>query len=82
MPKGTLSFNLNDSDEKMAFNRAVKSTDLAIALFELRYNLIRGLEYEFDGGKIQTPEDALERFRQKINELFEENNINIDDLIN
>lgn len=41
MAKATLEFDMNDPDDAKAFKRAVKSTDMAIVLFEITHNLRR-----------------------------------------
>lgn len=41
--KATIEFNLNEPEDAMAHMRCVKAADMAIALFEIRYNLVRRL---------------------------------------
>ena len=45
--KATLEYNLNNPDDRMAHMRAVKSYDMACALFEITNNLKRILEHRF-----------------------------------
>jgi hypothetical protein len=42
--KATLSYNLNDPDDRMAHMRAVKSLDMASALFDITRNLKKQVE--------------------------------------
>jgi len=85
MAKATLEYDLNDFDDAMAHRRAVKSNDMAIVLHELEYNLHKRIERELEAKEFEgirpTEFDVIELYRERIAELFEENNINIDELI-
>jgi len=85
MGKATLEFDLNDSDDRMAHMRAVKSTDMACAIFQICYNAKKALEYDIEGkesrGEEVTPYDAVHMTMEKIHEIFEEYGINIDELL-
>ena len=85
MAKATLEYDLNDFDDAMAHRRAIKSTDMAIVLHEIQYNLHKRIEHELEGkefeGKSVSEFEVIQIYREKIAELFEENNINIDELI-
>lgn len=67
--KAKLEFNLEDLDDVMAHLRCVKSLDMALTLFKIQ-GIIRD-KWEFNAVEIQ----------QKINEAFEEYDINLEDLI-
>jgi len=67
--KAILEFDLNDHDERMAHLRAVKSTSMAIVLFEIQHNLFRGIE------------ENNTSIIEKINDLIHEHGINLDELI-
>lgn len=69
----TLSFNLDDADDRMAHLRAIKSTDLALALWHIMYNTKKTLEEKTD----QDLEEVYEIFWK----VLEEYNINLDKLI-
>lgn len=79
--KSTLKFNLNDSDDKMAFERATKATELSIIIWELIYNVPRQIENEIESDKLLERYEVLEAYQKKLRELCEENNIQIDRLI-
>lgn len=64
--KATLTFNLDDPDDRMAHLRCVKSLDMAIALFEIKNNSGR---YAQD----------VEQYSNEIQNAL--GNINIDELI-
>jgi hypothetical protein len=81
MATATLTFDLNDSDDMIAHLRAVKSLDMAMALWEIVHNTKKGLEWSMEG-KEMDKYDALEMVYEKIREILEEHNIKTDELIN
>jgi len=72
--KAILEFNLDEPDDRMAHLRCIKSTDMAIVLFDIIYNLRKEIE------NIDTDE-KLDLFYDKLNAIMEEQGINIDELI-
>lgn len=80
MAKGTLKYDLSDVDDAYAHKRAVKSLDLALALWEITHNTKKGLEWSMEGKEIDKY-DALELVFEKIHEIISEHNIDLDDLI-
>jgi hypothetical protein len=86
MAKGILEFDLNDTNDSMAHLRAVKSTDMAIVLHDLSYNIHRRIEREIEARELKgegvTQFDVIQMYKESIAELFEEQGINIDQLIN
>lgn len=73
-------------EERKAFMAAVKSTDMAIALFDIIYNVSKGVERHYDGMNDEEydklrPLDGIELMEERIGQILEENGINIDDLI-
>ena len=86
MAKATLEFDLNDPDDKMAHLRCVKSTDMAIALFEIEMNLKKKMERELEAkemrGETVDPYDSIQMIMDYIFETIHENGINIEELIN
>lgn len=81
MAEAILKYDLNDTDDAMAHMRAVKSLDMALALWEIIYNTKKGIEWSMDGKDI-SKYDALDMVYEKIYEILEEHNIKLDDLIN
>ena len=80
MPKATIEYNLDDSDDQMAHLRAIKSLDMALLLWEIAYNTKKKLEYEVgenkaDGYKI------IDMFYDGFWEGMNERGINLDELI-
>jgi hypothetical protein len=81
--KATLTYNLDNPDDKMAHLRAIKSLDMAIILHELEYNLHKRIERQLEvESKQYTDMEVVQMYRDEITELVKENNINIDELIN
>ena len=81
MAKGILEYDLNDSDDAMAHLRAVKSLDMAMALWEIVHNTKKGLEWSMEDKEIDKY-DALELVYKKIHEILDDHNISTDELIN
>jgi hypothetical protein len=70
----TLSFNLDEPDERMAHLRAVKATEMAIVLFEVQTQLTKKLE--------ALGIERVEVVMEEINKIYESQNIILDELIN
>ena len=80
MATAKLKYDLDDFDDRMAHLRAVKSLDMAMALWDITHNTKKGLEWSMEGKEIDKYE-ALELVYEKIYEILEEHNIKLDDLI-
>jgi len=80
MAKATLEYNLSDPDDAMAHLRAIKSLDMAMALWDIVHNTKKGLEWSMEGKDIDKY-DALELVFEKIHEILGEHNIITDELI-
>jgi len=83
--KATLSFNLEDPDDRRAHLRCVKAEDMAQILWDIQF---RVLESSMDKVKTLEEKDDISRDAQvicavleEINNLLERHSINIDDLI-
>jgi hypothetical protein len=81
MAKGILEFDLSDQDEVIAHKRAVKSFDMAMALWEITHNTKKSLEWSLENKDIDKYE-TLELVFNKIYEILNENNINTEEFIN
>jgi hypothetical protein len=81
MAKATLEYDLSDPDDVMEHKRAVKSLDMAMALWDIVHNTKKGLEWSMEGKEIDKY-DALELVYEKIREILDDHNINTDELIN
>jgi hypothetical protein len=82
--KATLSYNLNDPDDRMSHLRAVKSLDMASALFEITRNLKKKIEHRYEDIDNTNNDvfDGIDAVFDEIYDILEDNNIDIDELIN
>lgn len=82
--KAILRYNLNDPDDAMAYKRANKSLDMAMALWEIIFNVYKQTEREFseDEKTNDIQYETLEKVFEKIREILNDNEINIENLIN
>jgi hypothetical protein len=80
MAKAKIEYDLSDIDDMYAHKRAVKSLDMALALWEITHNTKKGLEWSMEGKEIDKY-DALEMVFEKIHEIISEHSIDLDDLI-
>jgi hypothetical protein len=78
--KATLEFNLDDSDDEMAYQRCIKSKDMAMALWEITHNTKKNLEYTLESTASKF--ESLEVIFDKIYEILRDNKIDIEQLIN
>ena len=77
---GILEFNLDDSADMQAYLRAVKSTKLAITLWEMDQYLRSQTKYASD----LMPEavyKSLQETRDKLHEIMSDNSIDLDELM-
>jgi hypothetical protein len=84
MSKALLEFNLDDIDDQLAFNRATKSLNLSLALWkisQLKDKLEFHIEVNIDENDPDAKWDARDYILEEIRAIFEEYNINIDELI-
>ncbi len=85
MAKATLEFDLNDFDDKMAHKRAVKSTDLALAIWEIEMNLRKRLERQLEAKEMKNEDvevyDVIDMCMENILNTIRDHNIDIEDLI-
>jgi hypothetical protein len=79
--KAELHFNLDDADDLMAHTRCIKATDMALVLWELVHNSKKSLEWKMESNSINRY-DALDMVFERISELLEEHDVNVDKLIN
>lgn len=83
MAKGILKFNISDPDENQDFKRAVKSFDMAMALWDI-LQLRKKMENRFDGQDNTNNDvfDGIEEMANEISTILEKYNIDIDELVN
>jgi hypothetical protein len=80
MAEAILKYDLNDTDDAMSHMRAIKSLDMALALWELLNNSKRTLDRAMHEKEMDKYE-ALDMVYERIYELMDEHNIKLDDLI-
>jgi hypothetical protein len=80
MAKAKIEFDLNDIDDRMAHLRAVKSLDMAMALWDITHNTKKGLEWALENKDVDKYE-VLEMVFEKIYEILDEHNVNTDELV-
>jgi hypothetical protein len=81
--KAKLHYDLNDPNDRMAHMRAVKSLDMASALFDITRNLRKHVERKFENDdKEYDVFDGVQEVFDRIHEILGDNNIDIDELIN
>lgn len=81
MPQATLTFDLTDSDDVMAHARAVKSLDLALAIWDIVHNTKKSLEWSLESKEDISRYDVVDLVYEKIYAILEEHDIVIDKLI-
>jgi hypothetical protein len=81
MAIGKLEYNLNDQDDQIAHLRAVKSLDLAMALWDMDGYLRSETKYAPDSIKPEVY-DTLQSVRDKLHEIMNKHSIDLDELIN
>ena len=80
MAEAILKYDLNDSDDAMAHMRAVKSLDLALALWDITHNTKKRIEWSLESKELNKYE-VLDLVYERIYEILDEHNIKLDDLI-
>lgn len=79
--KAKLEFDLNDPDDRMEHMAAVKASDMAQLLWNIRFNLRRNIYDEVDNmNDDKDYNSGVELALAHINELFDRYNINIEEL--
>jgi len=72
-------------EEQKAFMAAAKANDMAMALWDIVYNVGKGVLGHYEGMKDEqydklTPMDGVELYRARISSVLDENGIDVDDL--
>ena len=80
MAEAILKYDLNDTDDAMAHMRAVKSLDMALALWDITHNTKKRIEWSLESKELNKYE-VLDLVYERIYEILDEHNIKLDDLI-
>jgi hypothetical protein len=83
MAKAILEYNLNDFEDEMAHKRAVKSLDMALAIWEIVHNVKKRVKnrIEFDELLDLSQYDIVDLVYEHIYDELKQRSINIDELI-
>jgi hypothetical protein len=73
MAKATIEFNLDDREDVKAHLRCVKSTSMAVTLWDIDQHLRNEAKYKDN--------EVAEKLREEIREIMDDNGINLDELI-
>lgn len=82
--KATLSFDLDNFDQKLQYRQCVKAKDMAIALFEILSNVRKNTEWTIESWEEADQNGAyraLEDVMSRICDIVDSQGINIDELI-
>jgi len=77
--KSKIEFNLNDPEDVISFEIAVRSRDIATVLWEITTNTKKGL---LSGEYSEEFENGVEAVYKKLYEILDEYSINVDRLVN
>lgn len=80
MAKAILEFNLDEFEDESAHMRCIKAKDMALALWDLDQHLRAQTKYAPDSmpGEVY---DALQETRDKLYEIMNSYNIDLDELL-
>lgn len=80
--KVTYDLDISDIDDLHLYRRLNKSLDMALALWDIVYNLKKSIGRELDAkNALEEHYDVLDSVFVKIHEVLDEHSIRIDDLI-
>jgi hypothetical protein len=80
MSKANLTFDLDDSDDRMEFERMMKSRDMAMMLWELDMNGYRKFT-KYNERQEGAYQEGIEEVFEYIRELLKEHQIDVEQLI-
>ena len=80
MSKANLTFDLDDSDDRMEFERMMKARDMALMLWELDMNGYRKFT-KYNDRQEGAYQEGIEEVFEYIRELLKEHQIDVEQLI-
>jgi hypothetical protein len=80
MPQATLKYDLSDPDDFVAHLRAIKSLDMALAIWDIVHNTKKSLHRTI-GETDLSPDDVIDEVYKKIYEILDDHNIDSEELI-
>jgi len=78
--KATLTFDLNDLDDRIEFDRMIKALDMAMMLWELHMNGYRKFT-KYNDRQEGAYQEGIEEVFEYIRKLMREHNIDVEQLI-
>ena len=76
MATATVEYDLNNSDDSMAFTRTVKSLDMALVLWEFTTNTKKSLQHNEN-----LDQETVDILFNRMYDLLEKHSINLDELV-
>ena len=76
----TLTYDLNNVDDRIEHSRAINAMKMASVLFEINYNLHKKCLWEAEELKNTTATDGIDLVFSKIYNLLQDENLNMEDL--
>ena len=80
MSTATLTFDLNDSNDRVEFNRITKARDMAMLLWEIEMNGYRKFT-KYNERQEAAYQEGIEEVFEYIRELLKEHQIDVEQLI-
>jgi hypothetical protein len=80
MSKATLTFDLDDRDDRIEFERMMKARDMAMMLWELDMNAYRKFT-KYNDRQEGAYQEGIEEVFEYIRELLKEHQIDVEQLI-
>jgi dTDP-4-dehydrorhamnose reductase len=80
MAKVTIEFNLDNADDKREYYINHKAEDMAMFIWELSHNTKKSIGYDIEGSSKFSKYDTLDLVFDKIHEMLQEYDINVDKL--
>lgn len=79
MAKAIIEFDLSDEQDALDFKMFNKANDMHSVLFEIFYNTKKGLAYSMEGKEMDKYE-VLEMVYEKLYQILNTHNVNLDEL--
>lgn len=81
MAKAILEFDLNDPDDNLAHLRAIKSLDMALAIWEFAINTQKSLQHKLEFKDLSQYE-VLDMVFERFYDILNKRGIDIEELLN
>ena len=78
--KATITYDLNDVDDKFKFDLHTKADDMGMVIWEFVYNSKKSLCNEIEELEISDPYEVIDKVYERFRELLNDSDINPDKL--